>query len=167
MSDLGNGVSGASFMGGGVPPIPAYGLALQKEQAWHKMAAVLYAHGTSGAQIARELEKTPQAISNLIRQPFFQERVAGIMAETARDIGELFRAERINTLATLIALRDDPSTPPAVKATVCRELFDRSMGRPVQPITASTEVRSDDPCAEYAMLEAENKRLRDSLEPGV
>jgi hypothetical protein len=86
--DSGNGaqaVSGAKFMGG-VPPIASYGLALQKEQSWHKMAAILYAHGTSGAQIARELDKTPQAVSNLIRQPFFQERVAGIMAETARDI---------------------------------------------------------------------------------
>ena len=152
-------------MSGGVPPIASYGLALQKEQSWHKMAAILYAHGTSGSQIARELEKTPQAVSNLIRQPFFQERVAGIMAETSRDFMELFRAERVNTLATLVAIRDDPRTPASVKAMVCKDLLDRSLGKAVQRIEAVADVASSDPVQEYERLEAENRRLRDSLGP--
>ena len=157
--DSGNGAQ-AKFMGG-VPPIAPYGLALQKEQSWHKMSAILYAYGASGKQIARELDKTPQAVSNLIRQPFFQERVAGIMVETARDIMELFRAERVNCLATLVAIRDDPETPASVRAMVCEDILDRSLGKAVQRIETVGEVTSSDPVAEVAMLEAEVNRLRD------
>ena len=145
---------------GGAPAIAPYNWELQKEQAWHKVAAILYALGASQAQIARELDRTPQAVCNLIRQPFFQSRVAEIMAENSRDIMELFKAERINTLATLIALRDDPETPASVKTTVCKEIFDRTLGRPVQPIAAVQEVHSDDPVAEVERLEADLRQLR-------
>jgi hypothetical protein len=85
------------------------------------------------------------------------------MAENSRDIMELFKAERINTLATLIELRDNPETPASVRAMCCKEIFDRSMGRPVQPIAAVQEVHSNDPVAEVERLEAEVKRLRDEV----
>ena len=59
-----------------------YNWELQKEQAWHKVAAMLYALGASQAQIARELDRTPQAVCNLVKQERFQSRVAEIMAES-------------------------------------------------------------------------------------
>ena len=158
--DSGNG-AGLQAKFKGVTPFAPYNWELQKEQGWHKVAAVFYAHGTSGNRIARELEKSPQAVSNLVRQEFFQERVAEIMAETARDIMELFRAERVNCLATLVAIRDDPETPASVRAMVCKDILDRSLGKAVQRIEAVGEVTSSDPVAEVALLEAEVNRLRD------
>lgn len=143
-----------------VQPFAPYNWEIQKEQAWHKVASFMYAHGATGKQIALELERSEQAVSNLIRQPFFQERVAEIMAETARDIMELFKAERINSLATLIEIRDDPETPASVRAMVCKDILDRSLGKAVQRIETVGEVTSSDPVAECERLEAEVRRLR-------
>ena len=152
----------ASFKGG-VTPFAPYNWELQKEQAWHKVAATLYALGASQAQIARELDKTPQAVCNLVKQRHFQSRVAEIMAENSRDVMELFKAERVNTLATLIELRDNPETPASVRAMICKDLLDRVLGKAVQRIEAVNEVHSDDPVKEVEMLEANIKRLSDSI----
>jgi predicted transcriptional regulator len=161
--DSGNGAGLQASLKRGVPVIAPYNWELQKEQAWHKVAAILYALGASQAQIARELGRTPQAVCNLIRQPFFQSRVAETMTENSRDIMELFKAERINTLAILIELRDNPETPASVRAIVCKDILDRSMGKAVQRIEAVGEVTSLDPVAEVERLEAEVKRLRDEI----
>ena len=151
---------GTLFDGMAVPPS---GWEIQREHPWHLSAAHMYATGASGNEIAKAHGKSIQAVSNLLRQGFFQSRVLEIMAANRRDIMDLFRAERVNTLATLIAIRDDPGTPASVKAMVCKDLLDRSLGKAVQRIEAVTEVASSDPCAEYERLEAENNRLRDSL----
>ena len=61
----------------------------------------MYALGSCNSEIAEAHDKSPQAVSNLFHQPFFQERVTAIMAENRRDIMDLFRGERINSLERL------------------------------------------------------------------
>ena len=147
--------------------IPPSGKVIQKETPWHLSAAHMYATGSCNNEIAEAHGKSAQAVSNLIRQKFFQERVLEIMAANRRDIRTLFEAERVNTLATLIAIRDDPRNPASVRAMVCKELLDRSLGKAVQHVEVSAETRSNDPVAEYQQIEAENKRLRDFLQERV
>ena len=73
----------------------------------------MYGLGASGVQIARELGKSPQAVSNLTHQAFFQEKVTAILAKNmGRDVMELFKAERINSLLALVAIRDDEKRQP-------------------------------------------------------
>jgi hypothetical protein len=72
---------------------------------------------------------------------------------------DLCEAERINTLATLIEMGDDPETPAHTRALACREILDRSMGRPTQHVEVSNEVTSEDPVAQYERFMAENNRL--------
>jgi hypothetical protein len=91
-------------------------------------AAVMYAMGSSNGDIARAHGKSPQAVSNLFHQKFFQKRVTELMAANRRDIVDLFKAERFNTLDVLIEMRDNPETPAHTRALVCRELLDRSIG---------------------------------------
>ena len=76
------------------------------------------------------------------------------MAENSRDIMELFKAERINTLAMLIELRDNPEVPASVRAMICKDPLDRVLGKAVKRIEAVNEVHSDDPVKEVEMLEA-------------
>ena len=47
------------------------------------------------------------------------------MAENRRDVMDLFKAERINSLATLIEIRDNPETPASVRAMCCKDILDR------------------------------------------
>ena len=76
---------------------------------------------------------------------------------------DLFKAERVDTLETLVRFAMIPRTPASVRAMVCKDLLDRSLGKAVQRIEAVAEVASQDPCAEFERIEAENRRLRDSL----
>jgi hypothetical protein len=54
---------------------------IQTEAPWHKAAAVMYAMGANGRQLARAFDKSEVWISNLIRQPWFLERVWAVMSE--------------------------------------------------------------------------------------
>jgi hypothetical protein len=159
-ADSANGAEGVLFNGMAIPPS---GWEIRRENPWHLSAAYMYATGSCNNEIAEAHGKSPQAVSNLIRQSFFQNRVLEIMAANRRDIMDLFKAERINTLATLIEMRDNPETPGHTRALCCREILDRSMGRPTQRIEAVGEVTSADPVAEVERLEAEVKRLRDEV----
>ena len=156
-------IRGVRFRGGA--PIAPSGWVIEREAPWHLSAAYMLRLGSCNGEIAKAHGKSPQAVSNLFHQKFFQERVTEIMAANRRDIVDAFKAERFATLAVLIEMRDDPETPANTRALVCREIFDRSMGRPTQHLAVSGEVTSQDPVAEVERLMAETKQLRDSLEP--
>ena len=83
------------------------------------------------------------------------------MAENRRDVVDLFKSERINSLATLMEIRDNPEAPAAARVQCARDILDRTLGKPVQRIETAGEVTSSDPVAEVERLEAEVKRLRE------
>ena len=74
-------ISGASFKE--AAPIAPSGWELKEEAPWHLSAAVMYAMGSSNGEIAVAHGKSPQAVSNLFHQKFFQARVTEIMAATS------------------------------------------------------------------------------------
>jgi hypothetical protein len=102
-------------------PIAPSGWKLEKEALWHLSAAYMHALGSCNSEIAKAHGKSPQAVSNLFHQPFFEERVTVIMAENRRDVMDLFRSERINSLETLVAIRDNEKAPAAARVACCRE----------------------------------------------
>jgi hypothetical protein len=173
MSDEGEGAEAKELSRGlqairgvrfrGSAPIAPTGWVIEKEAPWHLSAAYMYAMGSCNREITDAHDKSPRAVSNLFHQPFFQQRVTTIMAENRRDVMDLFKAERINSLATLIEIRDNPETPASVRAMCCKDILDRSLGKAVQRIEAVGEVTSLDPVAEVERLEAEVKRLRDEI----
>ena len=124
----------------------------------------MFAMGSGNGDIAKAHDKSPHAVSNLFHQPFFQARVTAIMAENRRDLMDLFRGQRINSLETLVAIRDNEKAPAAARVACCREILDRTLGRPVHRVDAvGGEVTSSDPVAEVERLEAEVKRLKEEL----
>jgi hypothetical protein len=87
------------------------------------------------------------------------------MAENRRDIMDLFKDERINSLMTLVAIRDNENAPPVARVQAARDILDRAMGRPAQRIETVNEVRSDNPVAEVERLEAEIRQLSKNAFP--
>jgi hypothetical protein len=175
MSDEGNAAEAKELSRGlqairgvrfrGAAPIAPTGWVIEKEAPWHLSAAYMYAMGSCNSEIAKAHDKSPQAVSNLFHQPFFQERVTAIMAENRRDVMDLFKDERINSLMTLVAIRDNENAPPVARVQAARDILDRAMGRPAQRIETVNEVRSDNPVAECAMLEAEIRQLSKNTFP--
>jgi hypothetical protein len=143
-------------------PIPPSGWKIERESAWHRAAAWLYALGASQQQVCKAVGKSPQSVCNLVRQPFFQEKVCAILAELAkRDIIALFKAEALSCLATLIEIRDNREASVHARIECARDILDRALGKAVQRVETAGVVTSEDPVAEVARRESEVKRLRE------
>ena len=134
---------------------------LPKEQAWHRLAAFAFALGATCKDVAKQLDRSELAVQNLLRQPWFQKNVTALMAEYgSKDIMELLRAEQINSLCTIIEIRDDPKASKNTRALCAKDILDRTLGKPTQRVEVSSEAASLDPVAEVERLEAEVNRLK-------
>jgi hypothetical protein len=136
---------------------------LTREFPWHRAAAFAFAKGANCREVAEHLEKSEPAVQNLLRQKWFQKEVNALMAKYGGDIMEMFWGEQINSLGTLVELRDNPRVPAAARISCARDILDRAMGKPVQRIEATNVVSSDDPVAEVERLEQEVNRLRTEM----
>lgn len=128
------------------------------EQPWHRIAAYLFATGCTSCKQVAELigDINEKTVRNLLRQKWFQERVTKLLAENGgKDIMALLRAEQFNSLVVLIEMRDDSKTPTPVKFGICKDILDRTLGKPVQRIETSESPSSDDPVAEERRLKEE------------
>lgn len=127
---------------------------LEHEQPWHRAAAFAFALGASMKDVADKLGRSQPAVQNLLRQTWFQTRVSALMAEYgAKDIIELFRAEQINSLCTLVQLRDDPEVAASSRILCARDILDRALGKPTQRVETIGVPMSSDPVAEVERLE--------------
>jgi hypothetical protein len=103
-------------------------MAQNKEgEALHLAAAHLAAAGANNRRIARALGKTEVWMSNLARQPFFQERVDSILKGRDRDALEsMFKIQRFSNPATLVELSKPEVDTRMVRA---RDILDRAFKR--------------------------------------
>jgi hypothetical protein len=134
------------------------------EQPWHRIAAHLFSTGATSCKQVAELigDVNEKTVRNLLRQPWFQERVTRMLAEGGKDFMTLLRAEQYNSLIVMLDLRDDTKSPPIVRANICRDILDRTLGKPVQRIENSDMTPSDDPVAEARRLKEELARSREN-----
>lgn len=143
---------------------------LVEELPWHRQAAHMF--GCGGAvtikEVAEAFEVDRGTVSNLLRQPWFQERVTEIMARHGnKDIMEMFRAEQFNSLITLIEIRDDPNASKQVRSANAINILDRILGKPTQRVeTSNANPISSDPVAEVERLENALGTGSSSYHPG-
>ena len=139
---------------------------LTEEKPWHKYAAYMFSTGLSSVkQVAQYCEVNERTVMNLLRQRWFQERVTCLIADNGgRDIMKLLRAEQFNTMIVMIEMRDDKKCPSAVRAGICRDILDRTLGKPIQRIETEDKTHSDDPVAEARRLKEELARSRERSE---
>lgn len=168
-----------TFGGVGVNPVADRGVELDRlfgrpdpkgsqvrkyEQPWHRFAAEMYARGASQRAIAEACDKGPNHVSALVKNAWFQETVLEIQREVGgfSDVMELLKGETMNSVQNLVELRDSPTTPATVRATISFGILHQVLGKPTQRVETKDVPTSDDPVAEVARLEAENLRLQSS-----
>lgn len=134
------------------------------EQPWHRAAAYHYASAKMSLKaISEACDVCYKSVLDLAKNPWWQETVNEIMAKNgAQDVMDLFKAEQVNSLVTLIEIRDNDKVPSAVRRASAVDILDRYMGKPTQRIETAAGVAPlvSDPVAEVARLEEENRRLR-------
>jgi hypothetical protein len=133
---------------------------LQREKAWHRTAAYLFAKGNTIKEISEALDKTRSSVSLLVQQPFFRELVATITREYAlEDEGALgiLRNAGSSAAATIVSLATTAKSE-AVRLQASKSIMDRLFGQAAQIIRNEGNVPVD-PAQEKAKLEEEILRL--------
>lgn len=138
---------------------------IQREKFIHRLAANLFARGASQREVAQQCEVTEVTVSNWVAQPWFQEVVLELMNDTSgkADIMTLFEAERINSLNTIVTIRDNEKISPATRLLAAKEILDRALGKPTQRVEHKDTTQVDDPVAETERLIGLNQELRNRL----
>lgn len=144
------------------------------EFPWHKTAAYMLAGGMPMNKVAAALGRTPNSISLLMREKWFQQAITEAMSEHGgKDVMDMIKGEALASLSVLLSLRDDVTVKPQVRATIASDILDRAFGKPTQRVETVGVPKADDPVAEVERLERENNRLASSVsiaaghEPGT
>lgn len=145
------------------PPIE-----LHKENNAHRIMLYLAAAGNNVTEIAGITGYTPQHVSTITRQDWFQKQLVGLLEESGKPvIDQLLQSEAKNSLNVLLQLRDGASTPPAVKMNCAFNILDRVLGKAVQKTESvnhnfnrTSTMSMEELDREQARLDAEELRLR-------
>ena len=116
-------------------------LVIHRELPVHRLICYLKAQGLSNREISSRVSKSESWISQVIRQPWAQERIVAEIREAGRDsLQGILASQAEDSVWTLVEIRDDVKAKNADRAQCANSLLDRLLGRPNQPITHSGKV---------------------------
>lgn len=160
----------AAFRMGTAQPLGFHNAASNKtikhEKPWHRYALHLAARAKySATEIAEIIQVSADQVRVLFKQPWFQEQYNTLVSGRADSIYEsLMEGEDINSLLTLVELRDSPNVKPATRAACAFDILDRMKGKAVQrTLSVSSNIKQssdiDKMKEELARLETEEQEL--------
>lgn len=144
------------------------------EKGWHRMAAYMLNAGFTNIQVADAAEKSPEMVSILRAQRWFNE----LCVELARDENVVIKSrlssyaleavEAIHAIATDTRVDDDgkPLVAPRVSLDAHRTLLEHSQGKPTQKVlsvSATTSFSSEK--EEYESILQELQGLGNVITP--
>ncbi len=106
---------------------------LSQEKVIHRTMIYLKSLGLSNVEIAAKTNYTPVSVANVLAQPWAKQRLVKELVDAGKNvIEEMLRGAGADSVATLIAVRDDAKAPPATRVTAADKLLDRLLGKAVQ-----------------------------------
>lgn len=130
------------------------------EPAWHKFALQLAVRANMSARdIAAVLGCPGEMVQKLFASNEFKEKYENEVGKKSGGslFDRLLDGEDVNSLLTIIVLRDDIRTPPAIRYKCAQDLLDRVKGKPVQTVKSEQSVVKT--TSDVESLEAELKEL--------
>jgi hypothetical protein len=107
---------------------------IKRETYRHRVILYAALQGKSPKTIAEETGYSESHVRLVMRQPWFRQRLAEEMDKVGLEgVHELLRGAAADSVLTLISLRDDEKTSSGVKAKICFDLLDRTLGKAIQP----------------------------------
>lgn len=134
-------------------------LGIKDEQPWHRMAAYMILAGRTNSEIAMAANVTPQTVSHLRAQRWFQQLLAVLANETGADITGLLASEAAASVEKLVFLRDNAESE-RVSLAAATSLLEHAHGKAVQKIVSHTSHTVVPPQEEMAQLQQELEVLR-------
>jgi hypothetical protein len=144
---------------GGNPP----NLAIIEESPHHRLISYLVAQGFSKTEIARKTGYTIPWVSQITRQPWFRLRLVQELKEAGQDaVSATLKASVLDSVFTMVEIRDDPTTTKAVKLAACNSILDRYFGKPVQK-NEIEDKRTPPSTPEISALDKEIQQIEEQL----
>lgn len=127
------------------------GVRLQKESVRHRTLVYLFAQGGTVRNVFEQLggewdeenkkpksgtgEYSYQQLLNIRRQPWFQNELLAVIAESGSPLIEArLKLEQMASLETLIEIRDNKNEKGATRANCANSILDRFLGKPAQVV---------------------------------
>lgn len=108
-------------------------LAILDEKPEHRFILHLKAEGFSNKEVAEKMGYTQAWVSQITRQPWFRLQLVQVMREAGVDqIQQVLKANALDSVFTLVEIRDDPQAPKAVRKSAADSLLDRYLGKATQ-----------------------------------
>lgn len=105
------------------------------EKPEHRMMILMKAGGASNGAIAEAMDYTQAHVSQILRQPWAVSRILDEIRKRGDDGAQgLLREQVVDSILTLVEIRDDPSATHAVRSDACKYFINRQFGLPNQPI---------------------------------
>lgn len=118
---------------------------LKHEKAEHRVIVMLKAQGFSNMEIATQLGFTPVMVNYVVNQPWAQKRIVEEIQRAGRDeVETVLRGAVLDSVNTLISLRDNPGVKASDKRAISEYLIDRILGKPKQAIDHNLQGRLTD-----------------------
>jgi hypothetical protein len=137
--------------------------AIIHEKPWHRLFIYLKAQGLSDRELAVKSGHSQAWISQLCRQPWFRLRLVQELKDAGQGaIQRVLQSTALDSVFTLIDLRDDGQAPKAVRRACADSLLDRYLGRPTQRVETDDKRLPSSP--EIAAVENELADVNKQLE---
>lgn len=108
------------------------------EKPVHRLMQVMFSKGFTMDEIAQQVGYTKARVADVLRQPWAQMNVVkDIKASVQDEIKELLERNVLPTIKRIVTLTTDETAPHAVRLAASKEILDRFLGRPNQPITTT------------------------------
>ena len=105
--------------------------AIIHEKPEHRLIVYLKARGLSNKEVAEKTGYTPMWVGQICRQPWFRLRLVQELREAGLDkVARLLESSALDSIFTILEIRDDPTAPKAVRRACADSLLDRFLGKP-------------------------------------
>lgn len=136
-------------------------LTILHERPEHRIMVYLKGQGLSNKEIADRCGYGYQWVCQIVRQPWFRKAfLAEVKAAGAPAVETFLKGEVLNSIVTLVEIRDDTKAKEATRVAAANAILDRALGRPMQHIKTEQMPTNTDAQQEMEKLEKELSDLK-------
>lgn len=136
--------------------------AIINEKPEHRLIVYLKARGLSNKEVADKTGYTQAWVSQITRQPWFRLRVVQELKEAGMDqVSQLLKGSVVDSIFTLLEIRDDEEAPRAVRRACADSLLDRWLGKATVHVQQTSDRIPSTP--EISQVDAELQQIEKQL----
>jgi hypothetical protein len=141
---------------------------IKHEKVEHRIMLFLKAQGKSNREVAEFLGYSDAQVSQVVRQPWFLEALRELLDVIGGDLIQMtLKGAAMDSVVTLIDIRDDIKAPAAVRKAAASDLLDRYLGKPKQSVEVNEKKdptqRANEIDSKVEDLEARERELQKQL----